>query len=388
MRPHTAIFLAAMLVIPGLAPGVSRAQAVPRTDTPRGGTLRVSFEPVITTWDQEFTDSGKQQIGVALYRAFPPTFSCTRVAGLLTCNIVAANVLARAEKRVTPLFLEFGLSNRIALSARLPLVRVKVQAWRDTSTAGAILHSLLSDSIYDYAPIDVTDRRLRYFAGDIEVGAKYRLLVGRHANYATSVAFVARLPTGHQDSPHDLFDIPTGDHQTDLEVQAAQELVVGRRLWLNAAVRVGRQLEGTRERRIGPPSTPLIPRAATALLNWRPGSYAAIDVAPLYRFGFAPTFGVGFTAGYWRKQPDHYRYRSAQDSIDVATRLGAPVAAGVLDAGTAERWVRLGVAMTYVGTDVEGSLSFERTVSGSGGGGRVPAATVFRIVMRTSRWPF
>lgn len=386
MRPHTVVFLFAALVIPGLVPGVGRAQAVPRTDTPRGGTLRVAFEPVITTWDQEFTDSGKQQIGTRVYGAFPPTFSCTRVAGVLTCNIVAANVLARVEKRVTPLVVEFGLSNRIALSARLPLVRVKVQAQRDSGAGGVILDSLLSDSLYDYAPIQNTNRRLRFFPGDFEVGAKYRLLVGRNNNYATSLAFVARLPTGHQDSPHDLFDVSTGDHQTDLEIQAAAELVVARRLWLNAAVRGGRQLEGTRERRIGPQSAALIPRGATARLNWRPGDYAAIDVAPMYRFGTDPTFGVGFTAGYWMKQIDHYSYRSAQDSTDVAARLGAPIAAAVLDDGTWERGLRLGVAMSYVGTDVEGSFSFERTVSGSGG--RVPAATVFRIVMKISRWPF
>jgi len=59
---------------------------------------------------------------------------------------------------------------------------------------------------------------------------------------------------------------------------------------------------------------------------------------------------------------------------------------GVLDAGTALRWTRLGVAMTYATADLEGSFSVEQTVSGSGG--LVPVATVFRIVMRTSRWPF
>ena len=58
----------------------------------------------------------------------------------------------------------------------------------------------------------------------------------------------------------------------------------------------------------------------------------------------------------------------------------------VLDAGTGIRRTRLGFAITYLGSDVEGSLSIEQTVSAAGG--LVPVATVFRIVMRTSRWPF
>jgi len=101
---------------------------------------------------------------------------------------------------------------------------------------------------------------------------------------------------------------------------------------------------------------------------------------------FSKAFGVGLTAGYRTQTRDRYTYRAPQDSIDVATRLGAPVSAAVLDAGTALRWTRLGVAMTYAGSDMEGSFSVEQTVTGSGG--RVPVATVFRIVMRTSRWPF
>jgi hypothetical protein len=357
-------------------------QAVPRMDTPRGGTLRVTFEPIITTWEHEFTGEGKHRIGASLFSEGPSVFRCVRIPLSDTTSHLACRysdpVFVRTERRETALIAEFGLTNRLAVSARLALVRTNVQARHD-STA---LDSLLAHSTYAFAPIENTRRHLRYFPGDFEVGAKHRLFVA--ANAATTVGFVARLPTGHQDSPHDLFDVATGDHQTDLEIQATQELIVARRLWFNAAVRAGTQLVGARERRVGPHTRLLIPYAATARLNWRPGNYAAIDVAPMYRFH--PNFGFGVSAGYWTKQRDRYSYRSPQDSIDVATRLGSPVAAGVLDAGTSQRWLRLGVVMTYAVPEVEGSFSLERTVTGSGG--RVPAATVFRVVMRTSRWPF
>ncbi len=220
---------------------------------------------------------------------------------------------------------------------------------------------------------------LRYALGDVELAAKYRLAAG--TRYAAVAALLVRLPTGRQDSTDRLLELPTGDHQTDVEGRLIQELIVGHRLWLNLALRAGAQRPGTRERRVAPTNAFLVPQQATAKLRWDPGDYVAVDFAPLYRF--APQFAAGVTVGYWSRARDHYSFLTPQDSIDLATRLGAPTPASVLDAGTSERWLRLGVAMTYVGPRFEAGFSVEQTVSGAGG--RVPAATVFRIVMRTSR---
>jgi opacity protein-like surface antigen len=342
-----------------LGSSVVTAQAVPRTDTPRSGLLRVTFDPLIETWERELTANGRQRIGASL----------------------PGPVFVRAERRTTPLTVEFGISNRVSLSARLPLVRVRTQAGYHRDSTGtadsgsAVLDSLLADPTFDFAPVRNTPRRLRYFPGDAELQAKYLLFIA--PAYRTAVALVVRFPTGHRDSPHDLFDVSTGDHQTDVEAQVTQELILAERFWLNVALRAAKQRPGTRERRVGPQDSLLLPRANTALLDWTPGDYAAIDIAPMYRF--SPHFGAGFTAGYWSKKRDRYTYRAAADSI-------AGVSASALDAGTAERRLRLGVAATYIGVGVEGSFSVEQTVSGAGG--RIPAATVFRIVMRTSRWPF
>jgi hypothetical protein len=379
-----------VLLLPGLPPGVSWAQAVPRTDTPRAGHLRVTFEPVITTWEQRFTDGGKHRIAAALFGEVERPFRCTRVGEFPVCRYQFTPLFVRAEQRVTPLGLEFGITNRVAVGVRAPLVRVNTREGFRLDSSGSpadsaaadALDSLFQDTTYAFGPIAGTTRRLRYFAGDIELEAKYRVIESH--SYALSGAVVVRLPTGHQDSPNRLFDLSTGDHQTDIEIRVAQELTLLDRLWLNAAVRLGRQQPGTRHRRVGPQSTLLIPHAALATLDWDPGDYAAIDAAPLYRFN--RRFGVGFTAGYYTQKRDRYSYRSAQDSIDVATRLGAPVSASVLNAGTGMRWARLGAVMTFVASDVEGSFSIEQTVSGSGG--LVPVATVFRVVMRTARWPF
>ena len=380
-----------LVAILALVPCLVHAQAGPRTDTPRAGTLRLTFEPVITTWEREFTTDGHEQgIGASLFSETHPPYVCSSVKGLLTCRYNFTPVFVREERRVTPLALDFGITNRIAVGVYAPLVRVNTRAGFALDSDGnpgapgaaARLDSILSDTTYGFGPIHGTLRRRRFFAGDMEVNAKYRVIESH--NYALSGTVVVRLPTGHQDSPNNLFDISTGDHQTDIELQVAQDVTLFDRLSLNALVRAGRQQPGTRARRVGPQSVLLIPHAALAMLNWDPGDYVGVDIAPMLRFG--KDFGVGFTAGYWTQTRDRYTYRSAQDSLDVATRLGTPVSAAVLDAGTALRWTRLGVAITYVSSDVEGSFSVEQTVSGSGG--MMPVATVFRIVMRTSRWPF
>jgi hypothetical protein len=79
----------------------ARTQAVPRTDTPRAGTLRATFEPVITIWEREFTTTGEQRIGASL-----PT-----------------TVFVHKEQRITPLGLDFGITNRISIGARFQVVR-------------------------------------------------------------------------------------------------------------------------------------------------------------------------------------------------------------------------------------------------------------------------
>ncbi len=247
----------------------------------------------------------------------------------------------------------------------------------DTLT-GALVQAAIVDPVTGFGYNRIPFRTgFRYGLGDVEVAAKYRLLAGAH--YAAAVKALVRLPTGARDSADDLLAQPIGDHQTDLEGQLTQELIAGP-LWLNLAVRAGLQRPGVRVRRVAPPEAFLVPAAATASLRWDPGDYVGVDVAPLVRF--ASEFAAGVTAGYFTKQPDHYAFQSPQDSVALATRLGAPASASVLDQGTGQRQLRLGFAMTYHGATVEGGFSIEQTVSGRG---VVPAATVYRLVLRTSR---
>ncbi|HKW40593.1 MAG TPA: hypothetical protein VJN39_05030 [Gemmatimonadales bacterium] len=257
----------------------------------------------------------------------------------------------------------------------------------DTTTTFLLPTDMLTDPLVNQALIDPRGfgyaalpfrSSWRYGLGDVELGAKYRLAAGER--YAAALQAIVRLPTAGRDSADDLLRQSLGDRQLDLEGHLTQELAVGP-LWLNVAVHAGLQRPGTRVRRVAPPDAFLVPATATATLRWDPGDYAGVDVAPLLRL--SREFAAGFTAGYFTKARDHYAYQSAQDSLDLATRTGAATPASVLEAGTSERRLRLGFAVTYHAPMVEGGFSIEQTVSGRGG--LVPGATVYRIVMRASQ---
>jgi hypothetical protein len=499
-------------------PGASvAAQAVDRTDTPRHGALRVSFDPQTMTWERNFTPSGRQGIGAAftadsvavaaavpaLARMQQDTRTLTGLAGYVAS--LGHDLLAvRAERRIMPIGLEYGITDRLSLGVTVPIVRVQVRAaytlhppganvgfgprtsadstryssfFSDFDAALAQLNKNIADSVYGpcstsqtcqraqavftqdtalrstlnsivygvagtpgrylplassdagrqitasiagvqhvladsfqvsafskdsfllpetgtadaadiadlytartdslaLAPYGDTPRRLRFFTGDVEVQAKMRLLTSNDAALAAS--FVVRLPTGHQESPSNPFDISTGDHQTDLEGRLTGEVTLLNRIWLNAAVRAARQLPGPRDRRVGPADDPFLLPTTLAHLRWDPGDFVALDVAPMFRF--SPRFAVGLTASYYAQGQDHYGFFSPQDSTAFATQIGGPANVSVLDAGTAIRQTRLGFALTYAGPRLEGGFSVQQTVSGAGG--LVPVATVFRIVMR------
>ena len=202
------------------------------------------------------------------------------------------------------------------------------------------------------APFANTARRLRFFTGDVEVTAKYRVLA--RDSYAAAAAVVVRLPTGHQDSPNDPFDLATGDHQTDIEGRLTGELTLLHRLWLNLSVRAARQLPGQRERRIGPVDQLFLPATTSARLRWDPGDYVAVDVAPLFRF--SRLFAAGITFGYYTQGRDRYAFLSPQDSTDVAGRVGGPVSPAVLEAGNGDPAGAAGVGRDVLRTPTRGRI--------------------------------
>ncbi len=507
-----------LLVVVASATSALAAQAVERTDIPRRGTLRVTVDPRIITWDRQYmSGTAWQPLGAPLTgdsvgsagipsvaRLEQDVRTASGLSGFLA-SLGKGLFSVRQERRTFPISAELGVTDRLAVSVMVPIVRVATRTRLQLSPTGSNLGAnplatqagadvaytdffaqfddalmQLQDSISSnahygcpsspqcdqaralaaqgtavrdalrrtvygvgttgspFVPLAQSDAGLaigttvgtiqqdlataynipsftdpfllsvdslnpdrmaalladpvlgygyrfspfrnsfRIGLGDVEIGAKYRIVTG--SRYAAAVAGTVRLPTAGRDFADDLLRQSLGDHQLDVEARLIQELTVAGRVWLNLAVRAGVQRPGTRFVRVAPPAAVLVPAQAGVLLSWDPGDYAAVDFAPLYRFN--PRFAAGLTLGYWSRGRDHFTFRTSQDSTDLETRLGTATSAAVLDQGTSERWLRVGAAVTFVGESVEGGFSVEQTISGSGG--RVPAATVFRIVLRKS----
>jgi hypothetical protein len=246
---------------------------------------------------------------------------------------------------------------------------------------GASFETALTDSALGFGtrPFADTPPNERFWLGDVEVSARVQAV--RTASYVATVGLVWRLGTGHQPGAGDPLALAAGDGQTDLEGELVQELTLWRRLWLNLSLRGTLQRPGERERRVAPSAAFLVRPQLTAPLSWDPGDYVAVDFAPMYRFH--PWFAAGVTFGYLTRGEDRHTYRTAQDSIDLATRVGAALPASLLDGGTATQRTRVGITASYVGPVFETGFAAERTISG--GAGRVPAAWTFRLVLRAKR---
>src|SRR5437879_12382506 len=124
--------LALLLTSTALTAGTRlAAQAVDRTDTPKGGVLRVTFDPRILTWDRQFTDAGLESLGAPLTgdtigaqhipllarlqrdvrtATGPPAFVATRGQGRLG---------AHQDERITPPTAERGSTRRLARDGAL-----------------------------------------------------------------------------------------------------------------------------------------------------------------------------------------------------------------------------------------------------------------------------
>src|SRR5216117_726827 len=141
-----------LLVSPALTGGAMlAAQAVERTDVPARGVLRVTFDPRIMTWNDEFTDAGRLKLGAPLTgdtvggRSIPLLVHVeqnVRVASGLAgfvASLGAGLFNVHQERRTYPTTAELGITNRLSVSLMVPMVRVQTRASLQLSNRGANL---------------------------------------------------------------------------------------------------------------------------------------------------------------------------------------------------------------------------------------------------------
>src|SRR5438552_8720581 len=149
----SALRLAAILATPALARGVSlTAQAVERTDNPRRGMLRVTLDPRVVTWDRQYVNGttwqplGAPLTGDSVGSAAIPTVArleqdvrtASGLAGFLA-SLGKALFSVRQERRTFPITAELGVTDRLAVSLMIPIVRVATRTRLQLSPTGSNL---------------------------------------------------------------------------------------------------------------------------------------------------------------------------------------------------------------------------------------------------------
>jgi hypothetical protein len=216
--------------------------------------------------------------------------------------------------------------------------------------------------------------------GDVETGLTLQLADRRR--FRAQLGVLLRLPTGYVDSKDNFIDLGTGDHQTDVELSARTDLVLGPQFWIHAGGRFGAQLEDELERRVTQANFPLVPPSSTARLRRDLGDYVQVDVVPTWQLDDA--FAVALGWHYYHQAPARFSY---VDPADEA-RIGLP--ASVLEQETGLTAMRVGVGITFstLARYAAGRASLPYTVTASyqntfgGDGGAAPKASLFRLVMR------
>src|SRR5213593_3883785 len=142
-----------LLVSPALTGGAMlAAQAVERTDVPARGVLRVTFDPRIMTWNDQFTDGGRRlKLGAPLTgdtvggRYIPAVAQMEQnvrfASGLagFVASLGQGLLSVRQERREYPVMAELGLTHRLSVSLRVPIVRVATRTSFQLSSKGGNL---------------------------------------------------------------------------------------------------------------------------------------------------------------------------------------------------------------------------------------------------------
>jgi hypothetical protein len=234
----------------------------------------------------------------------------------------------------------------------------------------------------------LADVRSLWHAGDVEVSASVRLLEGALRDsvqvdpwfsYRLIGTVLGRLPTGATGNPDSFLSVGTGDGQADIEGRLLGDFTYGRRIGLRVGARYGIQMSRDLVLRVAPPEQVLAPVSSRQLVEWNPGSYFGIEVAPAFRL--APELTLGAEYRVYRKYRDTYSLTGAS--------VGAPVDPLVLQVESGVTLHQMGgilrydtVARRMAGesvTPMQPHLRVLRSVAGGGGQTAAPTHLEFGV---------
>ena len=279
------------------------------------------------------------------------------------------------QERLSVLAMAFADAGVTGVPAAVPLA--------DTLLAPEDFLTLVADPAFGIEATNPLGQwRALWSVGDIELRANARLFEfgepGDSRHLAAGAGALVRLPTGDQDDPANFIDAATGDAQTDVELRG----------WLNgrwhggfglwADLRYGIQLKGTTVRRVFDPDVTFAPLSSQIELDWDPGDYQVVELAPWYRVAGSMTLLAGYR--YHRKGRDAFSVAASDDTTPPAG--DAAPDPEILVPHSESSSSRFMVGMVYNrdipkldgsrGRPLEIRVTYRKVVGG--GGGNVPKA--------------
>jgi len=228
--------------------------------------------------------------------------------------------------------------------------------------------------------------------GDVELSAIVRLLDGEVRDsgaisprlaWELAGGVLVRLGTGQPADPEILFDVGSGDGQTDVEGRLFAALQVGHHVAVRSEAHYGVQKSTTQVRRVVAPTVVLAPYSSRHTVRWSPGSYFSIQVSP--RLYLTEQLALSFDYDYFNKGADTY---ALADPPSLSS--ASPPDVSVLGQGSSTTVHQAGVGLTYAtlrtwreghtGTPVEMNARLIRVIGGTSGW--MPKATRFEIGVR------
>jgi hypothetical protein len=281
-------------------------------------------------------------------------------------------------------------------SPAIPTTTVPIGAQARLNVSDA--QRILTDPAFGVAadPLQTIERS---HIGDIELGMKYLLfdsfvargtdrLTPSGINWRTAVTGVVRLPTGQQDSPDNFVDVPTGNGQTDIELRAAADILIGRHFWNSFIARYAFQLADDQFMRISDaPEKTLTALYRRQRVERDLGDYYELETNP--RWVFNNYFSV----------TGHYMFRhKAEDQYSGTFDIPAAVTgfqditlnANTLNQQTEQSEHRLGFGASFstVAPFAQGKakipleITYLHWQTTRGSGGNIPKAFTDQIQLR------
>ena len=251
--------------------------------------------------------------------------------------------------------LQTAIEGRIsALNASFKTYIPTLAVWDKPAAALAPISaggaSTLLGETLGVAPIGLVERS---HLGDVELGVKLLLLdsfgsgaasrASRAGGFRFAIGGLVRLGTGQAERPDDLFDVATGDGQTDIEANGTADFVLGKRFWASASARYGLQMSDEKPFRIPDVArNAFVAQYREQTVTRDLGDYIELEAAP--RYVYNDYFSL---SGYWlfrRKGEDKYAGTFTVTDLDSNS---VSLDASILGIGTDATEQRIGGGLSY-----------------------------------------